>query len=55
MLKIITSPVIKKIIFWLLSDIKLRKFVYENALKSPLFDKHDYSKSFFEAIDQIVK
>ena len=35
--------------------IKLRKFVYENALKSPLFDKHDYSKSFFEAIDQIVK
>ena len=35
--------------------IKLRKFVYENALKSPLFDKHDYSKNFFEAIDQIVK
>ena len=35
--------------------IKLRKFVYENALKSPLFDRQDYSKSFFEAIDQIVK
>ena len=35
--------------------IKLRKFVYENALKSPLFDNQDYSKSFFEALEQITK
>ena len=35
--------------------IKLRKFVYANALKSPLFDNQDYSKSFFEALEKIVK
>ena len=35
--------------------IKLRKFVYANALKSPLFDNQDYSKSFFEALEQITK
>ena len=35
--------------------IKLRKFVYANALKSPLFNNQDYSKSFFEALEQIAK
>ena len=33
----------------------LRKFVFTNALKSPLFDNQDYSKNFFEALEQIVK
>ncbi len=35
--------------------IKLRKFVYTNALKSPLFDNQHYSKSFFEQLEKIVK
>ena len=35
--------------------IKLRKFVFANALKSPLFDNQNYSKSFFEALEKIVK
>ena len=33
----------------------LRKFVFTNALKSPLFDNQDYCKNFFEALEQIVK
>ena len=35
--------------------VNLRKFVFTNALKSPLFDNQDYSKNFFEALEQIVK
>ena len=35
--------------------IKLRKFVFANALKSPLFDNQNYSKSFFEALEKIIK
>ncbi len=35
--------------------IKLREFVYTNALKSPLFDNQHYSKSFFEQLEKIVK
>ena len=34
--------------------LKLRKFVFANALKSPLFDNQNYSKSFFEALEKIV-
>ncbi len=34
---------------------KLRKFVFTNALKSPLFDNQNYSKSFFEKLEQILK
>ena len=33
----------------------LRKFVFTNALKSPLFDNQDYCKNFFEALKEIVK
>ena len=33
---------------------RLRKFVFANALKSPLFDNQNYSKSFFEALEKIV-
>ena len=35
--------------------INLRKYVFLNALKSPLFSSQDYSKSFFEALEKIVK
>ena len=35
--------------------IKLRKFVYTNALKSPLFDNQHFSKSFFELLEKTVK
>ena len=35
--------------------INLRKSVFLNALKSPLFSSQDYSKSFFEALEKIVK
>ena len=34
--------------------IKLREFVYTNALKSPLFDSQHYNKSFFEQLEKIV-
>ena len=34
--------------------IKLRKFIFLNALKSPLFNVQNYSKSFFEALEGIV-
>ena len=33
----------------------LRKFIFLNAPTSPLFNSHDYSKSFFEALEEIVK
>ncbi len=35
--------------------IKLRKFVFANALKSPLFDNQNYRKSFFEELEKIAK
>ena len=35
--------------------INLRKSIFLNATKSPLFNSQDYSKSFFEALEQIVK
>ena len=35
--------------------MKLRKFVFASALKSPLFDNQNYSKSFFEVLEKIVK
>ena len=34
--------------------INLRKSIFLNALKSPLFDVQNYSKSFFEALEGIV-
>ena len=34
--------------------IKLRKSIFLNALKSPLFNVQNYSKSFFEALERIV-
>ena len=34
---------------------RLRKFVFASALKSPLFDNQNYSKSFFEVLEKIVK
>ena len=35
--------------------INLRKYIFHNALKSPLFNIHEYSKNFFEALKEIVK
>ena len=35
--------------------INLRKSIFLNATKSPLFNSQDYSKSFFEALEQIVE
>ena len=32
-----------------------RKSVFINAIKSPLFNSQDYAKSFFEALERIVK
>ena len=34
--------------------IKLRKSIFLDALKSPLFNVQNYSKSFFEALERIV-
>ena len=33
----------------------VRKSIFLNAIKSPLFDTKDYSKSFFGALEGIVK
>ncbi len=35
--------------------IKLRKLVFANALKSPLFDNQSFNNSFFEALMKIAK
>ena len=35
--------------------LNLRKSVFINAIKSPLFNSQDYAKSFFEALERIVK
>ena len=35
--------------------INLRKSIFHNAIKSPLFNIRDYSKNFFEALKEIVK
>ena len=35
--------------------INLRKSVFSDAIKSPLFNSQDYSKSFFEALERIAK
>ena len=35
--------------------INLRKSVFLDALKSPLFNTEDYSKSFFESLRKIVQ
>ena len=35
--------------------INLRKFIFHDAIKSPLFNVDDFSKSFFEALKEIVK
>ena len=35
--------------------INLRKSIFLNATKSPLFNSQDYSKSFFEALEQKVE
>ena len=37
------------------SYTNLRKSIFLNAPTSPLFNSHDYSKSFFEALEEIVK
>ena len=34
--------------------INLRKSIFLNALKSPLFNVQNYSKSFFETLEGIV-
>ena len=34
--------------------LKIRKSIFLNAMKSPLFNKEDYSKSFFESLRKIV-
>ena len=33
----------------------LRKFIFENALKSPLFDKKKFSENFFNSLKEIIK
>ena len=35
--------------------INLRKSIFLNAPKSPLFNSQDYSKSFFRVLEEIVK
>jgi len=35
--------------------INLRKSIFLDATESPLFNSQDYSKSFFEALEQIVE
>ena len=37
------------------SYTNLRKSIFLNAPTSPLFNSQDYSKSFFEALEEIVK
>jgi predicted O-linked N-acetylglucosamine transferase (SPINDLY family) len=34
--------------------LDLRKYIFLNALKSPLFSGKDFSKNFFQAIEKIV-
>ncbi len=33
--------------------LNLRKFVYDNCMKSPLFDKNNFSKQFFSSLEKI--
>ena len=33
---------------------ELRKFIYVEGLKSPLFDQKKFSKSFFKALEEIA-
>ena len=35
--------------------INLRKSIFLDATESPVFNSQDYSKSFFEALEQIVE
>jgi len=35
--------------------INIRKSIFLDAMKSPLFNKEDYSNSFFKALEEIVK
>ena len=35
--------------------LKIRKSLFLDAMKSPLFNKEDYSKSFFESLRKIVQ
>ena len=34
--------------------LELRKQVYEKSLKSPLFDSENYSKNFFQSLEDII-
>ena len=33
--------------------LNLRKFVFDNCMKSPLFDKNKFSKQFFNSLEKI--
>jgi predicted O-linked N-acetylglucosamine transferase (SPINDLY family) len=33
--------------------LNLRKFVFDNCLKSPLFNKNNFSKQFFSSLEKI--
>ena len=35
--------------------LKIRKSLFSNAMKSPLFNTEDFSKSFFESLRKIVQ
>ena len=35
--------------------LNIRKSIFFDAIKSPLFNTEDYSKSFFEALEKIAK
>ena len=35
--------------------LKIRKSIFLDAMKSPLFNAEDYSKSFFESLRKIVQ
>ena len=35
--------------------ISLRKFIFKNAIKSPLFDKKKFAENFFNSLKEIIK
>ena len=35
--------------------LNLRKSIFENAIKSPLFNKKKFSENFFNSLKEIIK
>ena len=47
---------LKLLIYQMIRKIySLRKSIFENAIKSPLFDRKKFSENFFNSLKEIIK